>query len=119
MQLVQDIGLKLVSIINPDELFMSIVSETRSRLHYDTCAILEVSGGQLVFKASSDEFPKELLGLKIPLGQGITGRCALERKVINVGDVRLDPELHPLGHPGYPLRNRLPGDLRRRTARAC
>jgi len=100
MQLVQDIGLKLVSIINPDELFMSIVSETRSRLHYDTCAILEKSEGQLVFKASSDEFPKELLGLKIPLGQGITGRCALERKVINVGDVRLDPEYIPSGIEG-------------------
>jgi putative methionine-R-sulfoxide reductase with GAF domain len=92
MELVQDIGMKLVSIIKPAELFASIVAETRQRLHYDTCAVLEVSGEQLVFKASSGEFPKELIGLNIPIGKGITGRCALERKVINVGDVRLDAE---------------------------
>lgn len=90
MELLQDIGMKLVSISKPEELFASIVAETCLRLHYDTCAILEVSGDHLVFKASSEEFPKELIGLQIPIGKGITGRCALEKKVINVGDIRLD-----------------------------
>jgi diguanylate cyclase (GGDEF)-like protein len=97
MELLQDIGMKLVSISKPKELFASIVAETRQRLHYDTCAILEVSGDHLVFKASSDEFPKELIGLNIPIGKGITGRCALEKRVINVGDVRLDPDYIPSG----------------------
>jgi diguanylate cyclase (GGDEF)-like protein len=92
MDLLQDIGMKLVSIIKSDELFASIVAETQQRLHYATCAILEVSGGHLVFKASSAEFPRELIGLRIPIGKGITGRCALEKRVINVGDVRLDPD---------------------------
>jgi diguanylate cyclase (GGDEF)-like protein len=91
MDLLQDIGMKLVSIIKPDELFALIVAETQQRLHYATCAILEVSGENLVFKASSEEFPKELIGLQIPIGKGITGRCALEKKVINIGDIRLDP----------------------------
>ena len=92
MQLVQDIGMKLVSIIKPDDLLASIVADTRSRLNYDTCAILEARGDHLVFKASSEEFSRDLIGLKIPFGKGITGRCALERKVINIGDVRRDPE---------------------------
>jgi diguanylate cyclase (GGDEF)-like protein len=91
MELVQDIGMKLVSIIKPEELFASIVSDARQRLHYDTCAILEACGDHLEFKASSGEFPKELIGLNIPIGKGITGRCALQKKVINVGDVRRDP----------------------------
>jgi diguanylate cyclase (GGDEF)-like protein len=91
MDLLHDIGMKLVSINKPEKLFASIVAETRQRLHYDSCAILEVSGDHLVFKASSGEFPKELIGLNIPIGKGITGRCALEKRVINVGDVRLDP----------------------------
>jgi diguanylate cyclase (GGDEF)-like protein len=91
MDLLQDIGMKLVSIIKPEELFALIVAETQQRLHYATCAILEVSGDHLLFKASSVEFPKELIGLQIPIGKGITGRCALEKKVVNVGDVRLDP----------------------------
>ena len=119
MELLQDIGMKLVSIIKPEELFASIVAETRQRLHYDTCAILEVSGDHLVFKASSDEFPKELIGLQIPIGKGITGRCALEKKVINVGDVRLDPDYIRFRHPGYPLRDRLPGDLRKANCSGC
>ncbi len=91
MQLLQDIGLKLVSIAKPDALFPLIVADARQRLHYDSCAILEVRHRHLEFKASSGEFPKELIGLKIPLGQGITGRCALEQRVINIGDVRQDP----------------------------
>lgn len=97
MELLQDIGMKLVSIIKPEELFASIVNETRQRLHYDSCAILEVSGDQLEFRASSGEFPQELIGLQIPIGKGITGRCALEKKVINVGDVRSDPGYIPSG----------------------
>jgi diguanylate cyclase (GGDEF)-like protein len=92
MDLLQDIGMKLVSIKNPVELFALIVAETRQRLHYDSCAILEVSGDHLVFKASSEEFPKELIGLQIPIGKGITGRCALEKKVVNIGDIRLYPD---------------------------
>jgi diguanylate cyclase (GGDEF)-like protein len=92
MELVQDIGMKLVSITKPDELLDSIVDETRKRLHFDSCAILELSGDHLVFKASSGEFPRELIGLNIPVGNGITGRCALEKRVVNIGDVRRDPE---------------------------
>jgi diguanylate cyclase (GGDEF)-like protein len=99
MQLVQDIGLKLVSIAKPEALFALIVSDIRQRLHFDSCAILEVQDRHLVFKASSGEFPKELVGLKIPLGQGITGRCAREGMLVNVPDVRLDPGYIASGIP--------------------
>lgn len=97
LQLVQDIGLKLVSINRPGKLFTSIVDEVRQRLHYDTCAILEVQADQLEFKASSGDFPATLVGMKIPIGQGITGRCAREKRVVNVGDVRLDADYIPSG----------------------
>ncbi|GEM_PF-1155336 len=100
MQLVQDIGLKLVSIARPSDLFALIVADVRQRLHYDTCAILEAREGQLVFVASSEEFPKELIGMKIPLGRGVTGRCALERRMVNIGDVRLDPDYITSGIEG-------------------
>ncbi|MCX6555229.1 MAG: sensor domain-containing diguanylate cyclase [Candidatus Aminicenantes bacterium] len=97
LQLVQDIGLKLVSISKPEKLFASIVTEARHRLHYDTCAILEVSDDHLVFKASSGDFPETLVSLKIPIGKGITGRCAVEKRVVNVGDVRLEADYVPSG----------------------
>jgi len=100
MQLVQDIGLKLVSLAKPDSLFALIVSATRERLRYDSCAILEVQGRHLVFKASSGDFPGELIGMKIAFGQGITGRCALEQRVVNVGNVSGDPGYISSGIPG-------------------
>jgi diguanylate cyclase (GGDEF)-like protein len=100
MQLVQDIGLKLVSLAKPDALFALIVADVRQRLHYDSCAILEVQDGHLVFMASSGDFPQELVGFKIAFGQGITGRCVQERRVINVGDVRRDPEYIASGIAG-------------------
>ncbi len=90
MALLQDIGMKLSAITKAKDLFESIVRETRQRLHYDNCAILEASGEHLVFKASSEEFPRELIGLRIPFGEGITGRCAREKRTINIGDVRRD-----------------------------
>jgi diguanylate cyclase (GGDEF)-like protein len=100
MQLVQDIGMKLVSIIKPDDLFASIVVAAQQRLQYDTCAILEREGDHLIFKASSGEFPSALVGMRIPLGHGVTGRCAQQRQVINVGDVQLDPGYIPSGIAG-------------------
>jgi diguanylate cyclase (GGDEF)-like protein len=73
------------------------VAQVRQRLHFDSCAILEMSDGRLVFKASCGEFPGGLLGFEIPLGKGITGRCAQEMRMVNVGDVRRDPGYIPSG----------------------
>lgn len=91
LELVQDIGLQLVTIVRRQELFPWIVRQMRSRLHHDSCAILRTDGDSLVLEASTGEIAPGLVGLRIPFSQGITGRCAAERRVVNVGDVRLDP----------------------------
>lgn len=91
LELVQDIGLQLVTIIRRTELFSWIVHQIRNRLHHDSCAILRADDGFLVLEASTGEIGPGLLGLRIPIGQGITGRCAAERRIVNVGDVRSDP----------------------------
>jgi diguanylate cyclase (GGDEF)-like protein len=91
LELVQDIGLQLVTIVKRNELFPWVVRQIRERLHHDSCAILRADGAALVLEASTGEFARDLIGLRIPFGQGITGRCAVEKRVINVGDVRADP----------------------------
>ena len=91
LELVQDIGLQLVTIVRAEELFPWIVRQIQQRLHHDSCAILRSEGQFLVLEASTGGYAKDLVGMRIPFGQGITGRCAAEKRVINVGDVRSDP----------------------------
>ena len=91
LELVQDIGMQLVTIVRTEELFPWIVRQIQQRLHHHSCAILGVDGTHLVLEASTGGFARGLAGLRIPFGQGITGRCAAEQQVINVGDVRSDP----------------------------
>ncbi len=91
LELVQDIGLQLVTIVRAGELFPWIVRQIQQRLHHESCAILRVDNQRLVLEASTGGFARDLVGMEIPFGQGITGRCAAENRVINVGNVRSDP----------------------------
>ena len=91
LELVQDIGIQLVTIAKAAELFPWIVGQIQQRLHHDSCAILRVDGNELVLEASTGGYAQDLVGMRIRFGQGITGRCAAEKRVINVGDVRSDP----------------------------
>ena len=90
LALVQDIGLQLVTIVKTDELFPWIVGQIQQRLHHDSCAILRADGGHLVLEASTGGLALDPVGMQIPFGQGITGRCAVENRVVNVGNVRTD-----------------------------
>ena len=88
--LVQDIGLQLVTIVRTEELFPWIVGQIQQRLHHDSCAILRVEGQHLVLEASTGGLAQDPVGMQIPFGQGITGRCAAENRAVNVGNVRAD-----------------------------
>ncbi len=100
LELVQAIGIQLAAITRPELLFPWIVNQIRDRLGHDSCAILKVDGGELVFEASTGGYSADLLGLRIPFGRGITGRCALEQRPINVGDVRAEPNYLASGIDG-------------------
>ena len=88
--LVQDIGLQLATIIKTEDLFPWFVQQIQERLHHDSCGILRVDGQHLVLAASTGGLARDPVGMQIPFGQGITGRCAVEKKVVNVGNVRSD-----------------------------
>jgi len=91
LELVQDIGLQLVTFVKTEELFPWIVRQIQQRLNHHSCAILRADGTHLLLEAATGGYAENLVGMQIPLGQGITGRCASEQRVVNVGDVRTDP----------------------------
>jgi diguanylate cyclase (GGDEF)-like protein len=92
LELVQDIGLQLVTFVRQEELFPWIVRQIQQRLNHHSCAILTAGDGNLRLVASTGGYAEALVGMLIPFGQGITGRCASEKRVINVADVRTDPD---------------------------
>ncbi len=97
LELVQDIGLQLATIVRTDELFPWIVTQVQERLHHDSCAILQADGSRLVLAASTGGLAKDPVGMQIAFGEGITGRCAAEKRVVNVGNVRTDAGYIPSG----------------------
>jgi diguanylate cyclase (GGDEF)-like protein len=66
------------------------VGQIHQRLHHDSCAILRVDDQHLVLEASTGGYVQDPVGMQIPFGHGITGRCAVENRVVNVGNVRSD-----------------------------
>jgi diguanylate cyclase (GGDEF)-like protein len=100
LELLQTIGIQLNSITNLEKLLAIIVQEVKNTLHYDSAAIFLKQGEHLVLKAITKEFPPEMIGLKIPIGQGVTGRCAREEKVINIGDIPNYSDYIPSGIEG-------------------
>jgi diguanylate cyclase (GGDEF)-like protein len=100
LELVQVIGIQLAAIVRTGDLFPWIVNQIRDRLRHNTCAILRLEGSELVLEASTGDYARDLVGMRIPVGQGITGRCAAERRVVNVGDIRADPDYISAGIAG-------------------
>ena len=100
LRLLQAIGVRLVSLMKLQDLLALIIQETQHTLHYDSCAIFLTEGEHLVLKAITTEFPQETIGLKIAIGRGITGRCALEKRVVNVADISQDCEYIASGRDG-------------------
>jgi len=99
LELVQKVGLQLISVMDIDELLSCIVRQMVETLHFDNAAVLLPEGEALVAKAVV-KFPDGVLGRKIPIGQGIVGRAAAERAVVNVGEVSAFPDYIPSGIPG-------------------
>ena len=99
LELVQKVGLQLISAMDIHELLTRIVREMVETLHYDNAAVFLPEGEALVAKAVV-KFPDGVLGRTIPLGQGIVGRAAVEREVVNIGDVTASADYIPSGIPG-------------------
>ncbi|MFQ6082007.1 MAG: diguanylate cyclase [Candidatus Aminicenantia bacterium] len=86
MELLHQVGLKIVSVFDLDELLLTIVNLTKESLGYDNCAIFLLKGKKLILRALT-HFPKRVLGMEIRVGEGVVGRCAKKKEVVNIGDI--------------------------------
>jgi diguanylate cyclase (GGDEF)-like protein len=80
-----------------EEVLWLLTDDIVSDLGFEDCVvyILDESRGKLIQKAAygnKKAGPSEILDpIEIDLGQGITGRCAIEQQPILVNDVTIDP----------------------------
>jgi len=86
LKLLHIIGLEIAAASDMDRLFSVVVRQTQGVLGYDSFAIFLLEGEALALKAAS-YFPKEFVGLKIPVGKGVVGKCAAGRKTLTIGNV--------------------------------
>lgn len=62
---------------------------------YSAVLLLRPDGGELVVEDASEHFPSQVIGLRIPVSAGISGRAARTGRTVIVNDVRTDPDYIP------------------------
>src|SRR5215211_1390756 len=73
-----------------DDVYQRILIQTMQALQVETVAVGMLDGEQIVYRAAAGQNAGNILGRKIPLGQGIAGAAALEGHGVVVPDVSQD-----------------------------
>jgi len=77
------------------EVIRAVFKSARSVFQAESVSLflLDRNTGELYFDVISEETARKLQGLRIPIGQGIVGICAQEKKSILVNDAQNDPRI--------------------------
>ena len=100
VELVLEIGLRINAEDDLDRLLQLTVQAVKERLNYSHCAILLNEGTDLVVRAVT-EYSEAILGRRIPIGSGITGRCAQGKVELLVPDLSQCPYYLHLGDQAF------------------
>ena len=73
-----------------EDVYQRILIQTMQALQVETVALGMVDGEEIVYRAAAGQNAGNILGRKIPLGQGIAGVAALEGRGMVVRDVSQD-----------------------------
>ncbi|HEY9525859.1 MAG TPA: GAF domain-containing protein [Anaerolineales bacterium] len=73
-----------------EDVYQRILMQTMQALQVETVAVGMLDGDQIVYRAAAGQNAGNILGRKIPLGQGIAGTAALEGRGVVVSDVSQD-----------------------------
>jgi HD-GYP domain-containing protein (c-di-GMP phosphodiesterase class II)/putative methionine-R-sulfoxide reductase with GAF domain len=86
------VGKQMARILDLDALLAEILRLGADVLPFDHCAVLllEEDGKHLRVRAARG-YSEEGVGLRIPVGRGVTGRAVEERRTIYVADVLKEP----------------------------
>jgi diguanylate cyclase (GGDEF)-like protein len=100
LELLNDLGRKASSVLNPQELLPSICRQVRNAFGYDKARIelMGPLGEELVVEAEAGYGP-ELLGRRIRLGEGLAGVAADSGEPVLANSVEKEPRYIAV-HPG-------------------
>ncbi|MEX1071808.1 MAG: GAF domain-containing protein, partial [Anaerolineales bacterium] len=79
-----------------DEVLQTILEQTTRALEVEAVSLglVEADAKDLVFRAATGERSKQIIGLRIKLGQGVAGWVAKEGKGMVVQDAQTDPRFY-------------------------
>lgn len=79
-----------------DEVLQTILQQTTKALEVEavSLALVEPGGKDLVFRAATGKQSKEIIGLRIKVGQGVAGWVAKEGVGVIVKDAQADPRFY-------------------------
>jgi PAS domain S-box-containing protein len=73
-----------------EDVYQRILIQTMQALQVETVALGMLDGDQIVYRAAAGQNAGNILGRKIPLGEGIAGSAALDGRGVVVPDVSQD-----------------------------
>ncbi|HEV2386137.1 MAG TPA: SpoIIE family protein phosphatase [Candidatus Acidoferrales bacterium] len=93
LSLMAEVSQEINASLDLDQVLAKIAAFVKRVIDYEVFAILLVdeARGDLYFRFAIGHRPEVVQNWRVPLGQGITGWVAANRKAIRVGDVSLDP----------------------------
>jgi phosphoserine phosphatase RsbU/P len=108
LTLLYDVSRELTSILNREELLRRIAELIKRLVNYDVFSVMLWNGASQLLETAfamryEDSIPARM---RMPLGQGLTGTAAAERRVIRVGDTLNDPRF-VRGESGVDARSEL------------
>ena len=79
-----------------DDVLLRILESISDALRVETVSLglIDISTQELVFRASTSQKDQSVVGLRLPLGQGVAGWVAKEGKGAIVPDTRADPRFY-------------------------
>jgi signal transduction protein with GAF and PtsI domain len=84
VRLVQRISRFMVREMDLQEVLQGIVSLVTEFMDCDSCFLYLIDGDELVLCASNDPHPRELGGVRLKIGEGLTGWVARERRLLSI-----------------------------------
>src|SRR5439155_7528164 len=87
---INEVGRRIVAILSQGDLLQQLVTLIRERLGYDRVGVLLVEYDEVVVRAAAG-YPQPVVGLRWPLGTGVTGWVAQHGQPLLVNDVSREP----------------------------
>ena len=100
LSLLNRIGRLFSSTLDLDEVLSSTLTELQRVFQACSASVwlLEADSGELVCKEIIGQEREYFIGMRLPIGQGITGWVAQHGESVSCGDILADPRHFDLGH---------------------